>query len=78
MPYTFKTGEPSRSYNTLEWTNIRGSQHTQNTGAYTGQTTNMETTHRNGESKMQQETEPFEISGGDPMGGESIKPTKGT
>jgi hypothetical protein len=31
--------------------------HTQNTGVYTGQTTNMETAHRNGESKMQQQTE---------------------
>jgi hypothetical protein len=48
-------------------------------GAYTGQTTNMETTHRNGESKMLQETEPFETSGGSPMGGGgSINPTKGT
>jgi hypothetical protein len=28
----------------------------------------MEITHRNGESKMQQETEPFETSGGDPKG----------
>jgi hypothetical protein len=49
---------------TLEWTNIGGSQHTQNSGAYTGQTTNIEITHRNGESKMQQETQPFETSGG--------------
>jgi hypothetical protein len=67
MPYTIETGEPS--YNTLKWTNIGGSRHTQNTGAYTGQTSNMETTHRNSESKMQQETEPFKTSGGNPMGG---------
>jgi hypothetical protein len=73
-----ETREPSRPYNTLEWTNIGGSQHTQNTGANTGQTTNMETTHRNGESKMQQETEPFETSGENPMGGGSINLTKGT
>jgi hypothetical protein len=76
MPYTIRTGEPSRPYNTLEWTNIGGSQHTQNTGAYTEQTTNMETTHRQGESKMQQETEPFETSGENPMEGGSINPTK--
>jgi hypothetical protein len=44
----------------------------------TGQTTNMETTHRNIESKMQQETEPFETSGGDTMEGRSINPNKGT
>jgi hypothetical protein len=68
----------SRPYNTLEWTYIGGSQHTQNTGAYNGQTTNMETTHRNGETKMHQETEPFETSGGNPMWGGSINPTKGT
>jgi hypothetical protein len=40
MPYTIKTGKPSRPYSTLEWTNIGGSQHTQNTEAYTGQTIN--------------------------------------
>jgi hypothetical protein len=37
VPYTIVTGEPSRPYNTLEWTNIGDSQHTQNTEAYTGQ-----------------------------------------
>jgi hypothetical protein len=63
MPCTIETREPSSTYNTLEWTNIGGSQHKQNSGAYTEQTTNMEITHRNGESKMQQETEPFETSG---------------
>jgi hypothetical protein len=52
--FTIETREPSRPYNTLEWTNIGGIQKTQNTEAYTGQTTYMETTHRNGESKMQQ------------------------
>jgi hypothetical protein len=72
MPYTIETGEPSRPYNTLERTNIGGSQHTQNTGGYTRQTTNMETTHRNGECKMQHETESFETSGGNPMGGGRI------
>jgi hypothetical protein len=41
--------------------------HTQNTEVYTGQTTNMETTHRNS-GKMQLETEPFETSGAYPMG----------
>jgi hypothetical protein len=65
MPYTIETGEPSRPYNTLEWTNIGGSRHTQNTG----QTTNMETTHRNSESEMQQETAAFETSGGNPRRG---------
>jgi hypothetical protein len=55
IPYTIETGEPFRPYNTLEWTNIGGSQHTHNTEAYTGQTTNMKATYRNGESKMQQE-----------------------
>jgi hypothetical protein len=73
IPYTIENREPSRSYNTLEWTNIGGSQHTQNTG----QTTNMKTTHRNGESKMQQETETFETSG-EERGGGSINLTKGT
>jgi hypothetical protein len=63
MPYTIETRKPSSTYNTLEWTNIGGSQHKQNSGAYTEQTTNMEITHRNGESKMQQETEPFETYG---------------
>jgi hypothetical protein len=66
----------SRPYKTLEWTNIGGSQHTQNTGAYTGPTTNMEATNRNGERKMQQETKLFETSGGNSMGGGSINPTK--
>jgi hypothetical protein len=77
VPYTIEAGEPSRPYNMLGWTNIGGSQHTQNTGDYTEQTTNIETTHRNGKSKIQQETELFETSGGNPMGGRSINP-KGT
>jgi hypothetical protein len=74
MSYAIETGEPSRPYNTLEWINIGGSQHTQKTGAYTRQTPNIETTHRNGESKMQHETESFETSGGNPMGGRINQP----
>jgi hypothetical protein len=74
MPYTIETGEPSRPYNTLEWTHIEDSRHTQNTGAYTGQTINIETTQRNSESKMQQETEPFKTSGGNPIGGRINQP----
>jgi hypothetical protein len=54
IPYTIETGEPFRPYDTLEWTNIGGT-HTQNTEAYTAQTTIMKATYRNGESKMQQE-----------------------
>jgi hypothetical protein len=38
----------------------------------------METTQRNSESKMQQETELFDPSGGNSMEGGSINPTKGT
>jgi hypothetical protein len=54
MPYTIETGEPSRPYDTLKWTILEEvDTHTQNTGVDTGQTTNMETTHRNRESKMQ-------------------------
>jgi hypothetical protein len=45
MPYTIETGESARLYNTLEWTNIGGSRHTQNTGVYTGHTTNIKITN---------------------------------